>query len=319
MINPPEYSHYINRVQPVDNDLTEDQSQERKRRRVLYQGRKWAEEEEALPVQPQEPSSLLKNPRSSAGVYADRKRLDKATALLRQLTTLEEKVAQLCFLQTDAQYDTALQHEIELLIQMWQIGGVFFQTGHYKREAYLIERYQEVSKTALLIANDFTLSLNYHIEKQQLKDLPEQHFSDFGKVVMGQNKRLGVHIQFTQESLTQKQARGFCRGVREAGGIVGKHTQAANITPAATSVFEHTDQQVQQTIGFKTLTFFDATASHDLLDAFNSHYDIFLLSKDNVSEAIRTLCMHVRTGKISEAELDKRVMKALIIKSQFFQ
>jgi len=142
MINGPHLSQHINRIQPVDGDRADDQPDERKRRRVLYQGRAWAETEEELPVQPAQAtlSTPTKGkPRTSAGIFANPLLLERAQALLRLMTTLEEKVAQLCFYETDAVYDAALQHEVELLIQTWQIGGVLFKKGDYKRQSYLIE------------------------------------------------------------------------------------------------------------------------------------------------------------------------------------
>lgn len=341
MIYGPHFSQHINRIQPIDKDHSDDQNDERKRRRVLYQGRAWAEAEEELPVQPTHSVSTPPKDkrRSSAGVYADRVLLDRAQALLRRMTTLEEKAAQLCFLETDAIYDTALQHEVELLIQTWQIGGILFKKGEYKRQAYLIERYQEVSKTALLIANDFLHGLSFYLQGDRLPEveLPEQRFSDLGKAVMVQNRRLGVHVQFDQERtltklpLSPKQAQGFRRGIREALGIVAKEKaepienklEKSHTSKGGFPILERSHLQVQETIGFKTLTFFDATKAkgpleEELHTAFDDHYDIFLV-RGNLSEAIRSLCKLVRTGKIREDELDRRIMKILIIKALFFK
>lgn len=341
MIFGPQFNPYIDRVQPIDKDPSDDPQDRRRRRRVLYQGRAWAEKEEELPVQPSQPTSstpVRKRAKSSAHVYADRELLERAQALLNRMTTLEEKVAQLCFFETDAIYDTALQHEVELMLQTWQIGGVLFRKGNYKRQTYLIERYQEVSKTALLIANDFLHGLSFYFQGDQLpkEDLPEQRFSDLGKAVMVQNRRLGVHIQFDQERtltklpMTSKQKQGFRRGVREALGIVGKKEKGdpsdnplnkSHSSKKGFPILEHSQLQAQETIGFKTLTFFDVTTQHSLeeslLKAFDNHYDVFLL-KGHVSEVIRSLCKLVRTGKIREEELDRRIMKVLIIKSLFF-
>jgi hypothetical protein len=228
---------------------------------------------------------------------------------------------------------------VELMIQTWQIGGVLFRKGEYKRQAYLIERYQEVSKTALLIGNDFLHGLSFYLQGDQLPavELPEQRFSDLGKAVMVQNRRLGVHVQFDQERscdklpMTQRQAQAFRRGVREALGIVAKERaglkenklEKSHSSKGAFPFLESSDVQVQETIGFKTLTIFDATQAKGALDkslhtAFENHYDVFLV-RENLSEAIRALCKLVRSGKISEEELDRRIMKVLIIKAFFFK
>ncbi|MCH9626606.1 MAG: hypothetical protein S4CHLAM2_02320 [Chlamydiales bacterium] len=341
MIFGPHSTQQINRLQPVDGDHSEDQQDERKRRRVLYQGRAWAEKEEELPFQPEGNQVPTPKKQHSPRVYADRAVLDRAQALLCQMTTLEEKVAQLCFLETEAVYNAALQHEVEFLIQTWQVGGVLFKNGNYKRQAYLIECFQNVSKTALLIANDFLHGLSFYLQGDQLpseEELPEQRFSDLGKAVMAQNRRLGVHIQFDQERvlaklrMNPKQAQAFRRGIREGQGIVAKEGVEPVVKTVARShsakkggfpilAFNHL--QVQETIGFKTLTFFDATGvrkrfEETLLAAFEAHYDVFLL-KGNVSETIRALCRLVRTGKIREEDLDRHIMKALIIKALYFK
>src|ERR1700722_315453 len=137
MIYGPQFNHNLNRIQPVDPDQQDDQK-EGKKRRVVYQGRAWAEAEEDLPLQP----SIPKTPppsrmrKSSTGVYADRVLLERAQTLFNQLTTIEEKAAQLCFLETEAVYDAAIQHENELLIQTWQFGGILFHKGEDRRQAY---------------------------------------------------------------------------------------------------------------------------------------------------------------------------------------
>ncbi len=341
MIFGPHSNQQINRLQPIDGDHSEDQQDERKRRRVLYQGRAWAEKEEEFPFQPEGNQVPSQKKRNSPGVYADRAVLIRAQALLRQLTTLEEKVAQLCFLETEAIYNAALQHEVEFLIQTWQVGGILFKNGDYKRQAYLIECFQSVSKTALLIANDFLHGLSFYLQGDQLpceEELPEQRFSDLGKAVMAQNRRLGVHVQFDQERvlaklrMNPKQAQAFRRGIREGQGIVAKerldHTAKAvarthSAKQGGFPILAFNHLQVQETIGYKTLTFFDATQVKEdiektLLAAFDANYDVFLL-KGNVSEAIRALCKLVRTGKIREEDLDRHIMKALIIKALYFK
>lgn len=356
MIYGPLFNHNFNRIQPIDPEHQkehgqEDQSQDEKKRRVLYNGREWAEADEDLPVQPsipQTPSPTRTRRTSSAGVYADHALLERAKKMFQQLTTLEEKAAQLCFLLTDAAYDATEQHRVELLIQTWQIGGVLFQKGDYRRQAYLIERFQEVSKTPLFMANDYLHGLSFYLQGASLsKDtLSEQHYSDLGKAVMVQNRRLGVHIQFDRQrgkkksNMNEMQIKAFRKGVRGAHGIVGKEkidSQQESFVQASKGNFPFLSQkegplqiggfseyQIQETIGFKTLTFFDAAFTEKdfldevLLGAFKQAYDLFLLS-GNISEAIRAIAKLVRTGKLTEESLDRHVMKALIIKALFFK
>ncbi|MFZ0565938.1 MAG: hypothetical protein WAM28_07125, partial [Chlamydiales bacterium] len=134
MIYGPDYRFPVERVQPVERDLDDSHQQGRnKKKRVLYQGRSWIEKEEDLPVQPSRSSS--NSPAAEKGasgrVYADQVLLEQAQRLFRRLMTLEEKVSQLCFLETQSIYDTQLQHDVELLIQTWQIGGLLFKAGNY--------------------------------------------------------------------------------------------------------------------------------------------------------------------------------------------
>lgn len=338
MIYGPHFSQHIRRLQPIDGDRQDDRPDERKRRRVLYQGRAWSEtEEDKLPVQPAQPNTTPVK-KAQVGVYADRILLERAQAILGQMTTLEEKVAQLCFIETEAVYNAALQHEVELLIQTWQIGGILFSRGEYKRQAYLIERFQGVAKTALLIGNDFIHGLSFYLQGDKIpQDLSEPRFTDIGKAVMAQNRRLGVHIQFDQErvvdklSMSPSQAQAFRRGIREAQGIVGKEKAEPKMHKLAQShsakgnfpILEFSELQVQETIGFRMLSFFDATKAkgpleEELKKAFEEHFDLFLF-KGNLPEAIRALCKLVRTGKIREEEVDRRIMKVLIIKALFFK
>lgn len=353
MIYGPQFSQNVNRIQPIDADRHEGDERENRRRKVLYQGRAWAESEEDLPVQPKlnQPISQLSIKRSSTAMYADRFLLGKAQVMFHHLTTLEEKAAQLCFLTTSAIYDASLQNEVELMIQTWQVGGILFHKGEYRRQTYLVERYQAVSKTPLLMANDFLHGLSFYLQGDSLpqEHLSEQRFSDLGKAVMVQNRRLGVHIQFDRERgshilpMNEEQAKAFRKGIRGAQGIVGKEKTEFQLegyyskrgrlpfvslkqTSMMPEIFS--EHQVQETVGFKTLTFFDVTdlkennfsrefLEDQILSAFKQCYDVLLFSA-GLPEAIRTIAKLVRCGKISEEILDRHVMKALIVKSLFF-
>jgi hypothetical protein len=351
MIYGPQFNHNIHRIQPIDPDRQDDDQRDGRKRRVLHQGREWAESEDNdLPLQPSIPQNPPppRMPRTSAGVYADKILLERAQALFSQLTTIEEKAAQLCFLVTEAIYDATLQRQVELLIQTWQIGGILYQKGEYRRQAYLIEKHQEVSKTPLLFANDYLHGLSFYLQGDSLPKnaLSEQHSSDMGKAVMVLNRGLGVHVQFDRErgkersTMSEEQAKAFRKGIRGAQGIVGKEKappQQQGYSQPLKGPFPFytlkggsiptpliSEYQVQETIGFKTLTFFDAThidkgrLDEELLGAFKLLYDVFLLG-GNITEGIRSISRLVRSGKIREEALDRHVMKALIIKSLFFK
>lgn len=355
MIYGPEFSHHINRIQPVDNNTSEDEGNDKnKKRRVQYHGRSWVEKDEDLPVQPKASTipAQPRNKRATGRVYPDQLLLEQAQRMFDRLVTLEEKVAQLCFLETKAIYDTSLQHDVEMLIQTWQIGGILFKEdeyktfkeGHYKRQAYLIERYQEVSKIPLLMANDFLHGLSLYLQGDSLPQQPlsEQLCSDLGKAVMDQNRLLGIHIQFDRERssnklpLTEKQVKMFRKGIRDTYGVVGKEKSRKKeennwltiktrlpFTPL-TSLRPLSSQHVEEIVGLKTLGFFDATRISDplekvVLSAFQHQNDVLLLAIKNLSESIRTICKLIRSGKIRESELDRHVLKILIIKAHLFK
>lgn len=345
MIQGPQSSP-VNRVQPVDKDRADDQQDGKHKKKVHYNGRSWKEGEEDLPLQPsipvEAPPEKMRRPASS-GVYANRVLLERARSIFLQLTTLEEKVAQLCFLEMEAFYNTDLQQDAELLIQAWQVGGILFTKGDYKRQGYLIEHYQNVSKTPLLFANDFLLGLSFYLQGDIFlcDSMTEQRSSDLGKAIMAQNRRLGVHIQLDRErhaqkmSMSEKQAKAFRKGIRDAQGIVGRekggeqsdfysHTakSALPFLSFAEAPIILSELQLQETISFKALTYFDATdkplTEELLLQAFKGLFDIYFFSQ-NISEAIRMFCKLIRSNKIREEELDRRVMRVLIIKSLFFK
>jgi hypothetical protein len=348
MIYGPQYNPNIRRVQPVDPDR-QDEPKDGRRRRVEHLGRAWEEtDHNDLPLQPSIPQtpSPTRTQQVTAGVYADQVLLEKAHAFFSQLTTIEEKAAQLCFLMTESIYDASMQQAAELLIQTWQIGGILFHKGDYRRQAYLIERYQEVSKTPLLMANDYLHGLSFYFQGDVFPKhfIQEQHFTDLGKAVMVQNRRLGVQIQFDRERqrdkfvMDERQAKAFRKGIRGAHGIVGKEKAERQQESYAHSIKNpfslhgltekpfsaFTEYQVQETIGFKTLTFYDATLldkeilEQELFHAFKQLYDVILLAQQNCVEGIRMIARLVRSNKIKEEVLDRHVLKALIIKSLFF-
>ena len=276
--------HFNHRVDPIGDHPDEQGDEERKKRRVKFKGRTWGKkEEDLLSLDP----SLMEIPplhdtqkKLSTGVYADRVCLDEAQQMFDKLTTLEEKIAQLCFYQTKALYDMQIQNNVELLIQAWQIGGVLYCAGEYKRQTYLIYRFQAVSKTPLLMGNDFLHGLSFYYEDQALPTfeggLTEQRFSDLGKAVMVLGRRMNIHFQLDRERkvhhipMTELHARAFRKGIRQAHGIVAR-TQPAKPNYSASakqnyptfSVEQHplsfSMDSAQEHIGVKSLNFFDLT------------------------------------------------------------
>lgn len=337
------FTQQINRIQNVSGDRDENAKDREKKRRVLYQGRLWIEKEEDLTVRPPTDVPLASNNCAFHQSYVEPLLMKRAEEMFYSLRTWEEKVAQLCFIETEANYDLTLQRQVEHFIEEWGIGGIVFTRGSYGRQAYLIERYQALSKMQLLIANNFFHGISFYLQGDPFpkRTLSEKFLCDFGKAVMVQNRRLGVHIQMGYEENEEhwigkeKARRAFSKGIRQAHGIIGKKTDKRS--PLNYSPFEiggqyicektlqllaSTDLQVQESIGFNTLTFFkisDTSIALDplLLDSRKRNDDILLLNK-KCSDTIQALCGLIRLGKIPESEINRHVLKIMIIKARFY-
>lgn len=332
----PKFNPQPQRIQRVD-DYPERDQEDRRRRQSSHRGRTWGQRDQGQidPSFPkyQEPSD------EGHSIYGHSPPVQEAKKLFAGLTTLEEKVAQLCFYQTEAVYDTSIQQHVELLIQAWQIGGILFTRGQYRRQGYLIERYQELSKTVLLIGNDFWHGLSFYFEGEEMPDLNqaglEKRFTDLGKAVMGLNRRLSVHFQFDRGrslhriQLREEQMKAFRKGIRQALGIVAslslpKKSSSLSHSPKLSIVpdlpLNLTIDKPQEYIGLKSLNVLDLTEEQiyedKMVKAFKENYDVFLFGS-NIQDAIRMICRAVKMGRISEAELDRRVMKILVLKSQY--
>lgn len=340
-INPSDPAHHIERIgdRPEDRDS--------RRRFAKHKGRQWEEreaDEGAQPVRaiPHQPGILEKKER----IWERSEHAKKAKELFETLTTLEEKVAQLIFVTAEAIYDTTLQRELELLIQTWQIGGVVFTEGELKREAYLVEKLQEVSKTPLMFGNDFFHGLSFYFEEDSLTQISanesESRFHDLGKAVMGINKKLGIQLQLCipwilgQQSFSKQQYEAFKKGVRMAGGFVGnKHEgksytkvpslQLQNQFPRSSLVTAESlsslssKPSAQQFVGMRSLSFMDLKDGRDMGDKIQlfikESCDAFIVDK-GAENLILHICRAIKSGRISEKEIDQRVLKLLYFKVQ---
>lgn len=229
-------------IEPVDSMENNDKEKERKQKQqVNYQGHQWAEGEDDLLLEKQllqkrEQKEAEGTRKKKQPLFIDKILLNKAERLLDQLTTVEDKIAQLCFYKTEASYDLKIQTELSELLCQWQLGGILFLSGTYKRQAYLIEYYQTLSTIPLLIGNDFTHNLSFYFyQKKPNNCFTIQNYRDLGKAIMGQNRSLGVHFLFDREiensfsdlSFNEEQKVSFRKGIRAAHGVV-----ARNLSPA---------------------------------------------------------------------------------------
>jgi hypothetical protein len=334
----------IRGLQPVDANHNDDR-REHQKKKSFYQGRAWTESEEDLPMQQIVPKEA-KQERPAMGMYCDQLILERAKKYFDCLTTLEDRIAQLCFFEIEANYNEERQYQTELMIQKGELGGILFTNGDYKRQSYLIEHFQSLAKVPLLMGNDFEHGLSFYFQADlplSFPEMEERRLSDLGKAVMVQNRKMGVHFQFDRQrsekkfSLAEAQSRAFRKGIRDAHGIVGWERTVERkpfslsskktipplsllLGPLMTSVFGV--DQVQDTVGVRTLNFLDFTRNDFIeelfiIDAFKSSHDAFLLS-NNVATVIEKIAKAVRQGKIKEEELERRVMKILILKMLFF-
>jgi|GEM_PF-2042650 len=341
-VNRPEFNSRY-RIEATEND-PHDQNDGRKKKGVHYKGRKWKESEEEGIAQdqiPRAPVAVAEGEKDSP--FWEKLLSKKATAFFDRLTNLEDKVAQLCFLSTEALYDAQLQNELSQVIQRWQIGGLLFEHGSYQRQTYLIDHYQQFSKIPLLVGNDYLHNLTFYFQDHDSKSdlLLPQHYSDLGKAMMGQNKPMGVHFLFDHDfdkkclqlSLNAEERKAIRRGVRQAHGVV-----ARDLPPKLSmQVIDHTNLKFgadvaktgaartgHQFIGMRTLFLHQCPKNLSgealkarILEMFNEGYEAFLLS-GNPGEAIGILCELVRSNQISLESLDRRILKTLMIKSFYF-
>lgn len=316
------------RLSPIDRGDNEDDRGDKHKRKVQYRGRSWHEDDEELPVQPSAPLAQ----KSQRSVYADQSLVARAELFLSRFVTLEEKAAQLVFYSTEAFYDKEVQEHLELVIQKYHVGGIAFTKGEYRRQAYLIERYQTVSRTPLLFGNDFKQGLSFYfqteISMQTLEKMDERKCSDLGKAVAIQNKKLGVHFQFDSASdphfhLGEREARSFRNGIREALGIVAREKKGPKMQMATFESAQNPlvslvtrSENVQEAYGLRTahfLTVGPEDTQEKILEALFGGVDALLVT-EKVEETIATIANAVKRGKILESDLDRKVIKILLLK-----
>lgn len=323
------------RVLPI-GDNNQDDEQKRKRK-ALYQGRTWTEKEEerSLPIPPHDDKPREKEIPSH--IYANRLLLEKAKKILLEWPTLEEKCAQLCFLELEANYDSEKQQQLISLVQMGEVGGLLFSKGDFRRESYLVETLQDLSKFPLLIGNDFLQGLSFYFQREctpdQLANMSEIHLCDLAKAVVFQNRKLGVQLQLVREGslLSQKGfvldkecIKAFANGIREAHGIVGREKKSqAFEPPVASASFALHPSQVQEVFSLRTLYFLDFTKETEksleemIMASFKQTFDILLIS-DKQAKASSAMATLVQKGKISLAEIEKRLLKVILLKMMAF-
>lgn len=301
--------------------------EEKRRRRSTCHGHSWSEGEDDLPLSPSLPMPSERAVKGRGEVYANKELLERGLSLLERFLTLEEKIAQLCFLTTGALYDRDKELGIEILLQRFGLGGVLFDQGEFRRQTYLTERYQSLVKVPLLIGNTFLHGLSFYFQGDRiaLEGMSEKKLRDLGKAVAIQNRHAGVHIQFENAlgQLSTPQARAFRQGVREARGIVAR-TRTFVPEPLGKMVFSggpfHIKldtglESVHEALGLRTLYIYDMENAHTIP---HLSYDALLVTPENFPSHLQAFLEAFRSHKLLEADLDKRLLKMLIMKLSAF-
>lgn len=260
--------------------------EEGRRKRVWYRGRSWEErDEQPLPVEGHFPA------REEAGF--EEVLLENCRRLFETLTTLEEKIAQLCMVVTEASYDLAVLKEIEHQILVLQIGGILFRFGDSQREEYLLAHYQRLSKTPLLFGHSFAHAVGLSGRED-------------GAAVARVNRKMGVSLQIENPLSPEPQRATFHKEIVAGRGVIGRVGVHPRRRGGTFSSFD------EMSIKNRTLLVCDAMENLDgVRKAFLEGAELFLLPLETVDAAITLLCSAVRKGELSEAEVDRRVLRLL--------
>lgn len=329
----------LDRVQPIGERDNSDRFG-RGKKKSQYLGRAWSEgEEDELFLEV--PNQNLNEEKMSSGIYADRALLEKAKKHLDNFATLEEKLAQLCFFSIEGDYDRENQVALEEMIRMGNVGGLIFTRGDFRRESYLIERFQDISKSPILMGNDFLHGLYFYFQGEcpvdLLPNMSEARLCDLAKAIVFQNRKLGVQLQLVRESfalkstglfsLDKERSRAFGRGLREAHAIVGrersKEKPLLSIREPHTSFTLVQSEPSFEVFSLRTLYYLDLTKvtkeklESSLISAFSFPFDILLLPpelKNAPEQLARLLC----EGKLHKSIVDRQLLKILLLKMGAF-
>lgn len=118
--------------------------------------------------------------------------------------TVDERIAQLFMIEVRPTYGAKHIASVEQTIKQHQVGGVIFFKGNPNEQVKLTNRFQEMSKTKMLVAIDGewglamrlsnTISYPYQLGLGGIQN--EEVIYDMGKEIGRQCKRLGIHVNF---------------------------------------------------------------------------------------------------------------------------
>ena len=117
--------------------------------------------------------------------------------------SLDEKIGQLFFVQASSKLENNSEKILQT-IDKNKIGGIIFSSGHIKNQVILTNKFQEESKTPLLISMDAEWGIGMRLDS--IKNLPwnmslgaisnNNLIEEVGKEIGYQCKRIGVHLNY---------------------------------------------------------------------------------------------------------------------------
>jgi beta-N-acetylhexosaminidase len=124
---------------------------------------------------------------------------------LYQTLSPQERIGQVFMIRAHSDKGEAYERQVARYIEDYQVGGLCFFQGTAARQVALVNQYQSISKTPLLIAMDaewgpamrFKEGVVNYPRQWMLGALTDNRILyDFGKEIATQLKSLGVHVNF---------------------------------------------------------------------------------------------------------------------------
>lgn len=142
----------------------------------------------------------------------------------------EERIAQLMVIAAKSLGDPTHEKELMEIIKMYNVGGLIFFQGTPTRHAQLVNRYQQMAKTPLMIFMDAEWGVGMRLDSAI--DLPYQIMLgamqsgslvyDYAKIVAQQCKRLGIHFNLAPVMDVNNNPKNPVIGYRSFGEDVQK-------------------------------------------------------------------------------------------------
>ncbi len=129
-----------------------------------------------------------------------------ADSVLASLS-LEQRIAQLMMVAAYSNKDAKHVNEVESLVTKYGIGGLIFFQGGPVRQARLVNRYQKIARTPILIGMDLEWGLSMRLDstmrfpRQMTLGATDdvQGIELMGEEIARQMKRLGVQVSFSPD------------------------------------------------------------------------------------------------------------------------